>query len=1281
MSDKAKMIHLTIDDKGVEAREGQTVLQVCREQKLARIPSLCYDPLLPPYGSCFLCVVEVEGFGRLLPSCSTPVREGMVVRTDTPKVRDSRKMALELLLSNHYADCRAPCTLACPAGVDVQGYISLISMGKLGEAVSLIRERNPLPLTCGRVCVRYCEVKGCRRVNVDEAVGINNLKRYAADYEMENHPPALPGPDNGHRVAVVGGGPAGLSCAYYLRMKGYGVTIFEQFPKLGGMLRYGIPEYRLPRDVLDREIGFITGDIGVEIRTGSSLGRDFTVESLRKDGYEAVFLALGALGSKSMRVPGEFETRGVETGLKFLMGQDLEGHKKLKGRVVVVGGGNTAVDVARTSLRLGADEVIILYRRTRREMPADPVEIHDAEAEGVRIDLLAAPVEVVRSDDGGLKGLTCIRMELGEPDDSGRRRPVPREGSEYFLPADTVFAAIGQESELKCIGGQCDGVIGTTKWKTIVVNDKTLETAVPGVFAGGDVVSGPDVVIGAIAHGRRAALGIDEFIRTGRVTPGPGEFLSRKDAFGIPEKEWESVRKTDRQAYREMEPGERIKTFDEAVLGLTGEAAGAESARCLECGCQVYLTCELRQLADEYGVNISRFKGEVKRGKIDDRHPFIRIDNNKCILCSRCIRTCGETLGISALGFVNRGFRTEVRPAANKPLQETPCVSCGNCVDVCPTGALITRMPGFKKILPVATEKTRTTCHQCSVGCSMDVEVAAPDLFWVSSHECDGFASEGESANRGYLCVKGRYNIEYMMDPDSLFRPLIREGGKHREAPWNEALKTTRERLSEIASRHGPESVALFGAPYRTNEELYLLQKLGRAVLGTGNVGSFTGLDGGHALDVLEESLGAAASTATLRDLENADVVLLVNSDVDEENFVAGMLSRWAVRKGGTLVAVGSTSRAIDRWVGLRLDARRGTGAALLAGISHCVLAGGKEDGAFIGEKVEGLDAWKSLAASFTPDKVSGQTGVAVDAIERAAGLIANPQARVVALYGIDSRAEISGGDLGCLVNLLLITGKMGGGSGLLLLEGAGNAQGARDVGLTPSWLPGHEAAGDAGALGKMAALWGAGTDLKGARTRAQLLESLRAGRIRGALVFGEDPFINPLYRDALAGVEFLAVADTRMTLTAMDADVVLPLCTMVETEGTVTSGERRVQKVARVFEPRCTMEGWQILGALIREGAATGGGGSVFDVWKEMKKAVPQLSGLDPKAPQDRPFYWSFDGSGENGRELYNGRFRTGSGKARLVKVEHAGPAAAASRAYLVYQQSYRDMKSRLLG
>jgi len=344
-----KKINITIDEKKIQVESGITILKAARDNNITDIPTLCYDPELPPYGSCFLCVVEVEGFPRLLPACSSPVGEGMVIKTNSEKVIETRKTALELLLSEHFADCDAPCELECPAHVDVQGYIALISRGLHREAIELIRKTNPLPVTCGRICVRKCEIK-CRRSIIDEtAVGINYLKRYASDVERNIHIKEKVKEKKTEKIAIVGGGPSGLTAAYFLAKEGYRITVFDMMPKLGGMLRYGIPEYRLPKKILDQEIQFIL-DLGVEVKMNTKLGVDFTIESLKKDGYKSIYLALGAWKSQSMRLPEEDKLEGVIPGIKYLRENQMGTSEKLSGNVVIVGGGNTAIDAARTSL-------------------------------------------------------------------------------------------------------------------------------------------------------------------------------------------------------------------------------------------------------------------------------------------------------------------------------------------------------------------------------------------------------------------------------------------------------------------------------------------------------------------------------------------------------------------------------------------------------------------------------------------------------------------------------------------------------------------------------------------------------------------------------------------------------------------------------------------------------------------------------------------------------------------------------------------------------------------
>ena len=502
-----------------------------------------------------------------------------VMKVRTPSQR--------ILHFNQSDDRLAPCRQTCPAEIDIPKYIAQIREGDYEGAVDTIRERNPLLLACGRVCPHPCEVN-CRRAIEDEPVSINQLKRFAADYEM-NSGKRLPvplAPLTDKRIAVVGGGPAGLTCAFFLRRLGHEVTIFEAMPKMGGMLRYGIPEYRLPKKVLDWEINGIL-ELGVESRCNLRFGTDFDVDSLKTDGYDAIFLGIGAWKDSSLRVEGE-QLRGCYTGIDFL--SRLAGGEPIPtGRsAVIIGGGNTAIDCTRNLIRLGVEEVNLVYRRTRNEMPANPVEIEAAEEEGVKFTFLAAPVRVVGDENGITTHLEYLKMQLGEPDASGRRRPVPIEGSETLMETDMVITAIGQSPDVSFTEKlkQQLAELKTTRWNTIEVDPATLQSDIPYVFCAGDAATGPSLVVDAIGGGRRAARSIHQYVMEEEVRANPAEL--QKNLIDETLFEYvEGIIKSKRAPMPELPVAERIKSFVEADQVLSEEAALGESLRCLFC----CLTC------------------------------------------------------------------------------------------------------------------------------------------------------------------------------------------------------------------------------------------------------------------------------------------------------------------------------------------------------------------------------------------------------------------------------------------------------------------------------------------------------------------------------------------------------------------------------------------------------------------------------------------------------------------------------------------------------------------
>jgi len=470
----------------------------------------------------------------------------------------------------------APCKAACPAHISVQGYVALIAQGKYREALELIKRDNPFPVVCGRVCNHPCE-SACMRQEVDDPVAIMYLKRFVADLDLKKETRFIPEikESKDKKVAVVGAGPAGLTAAYYLAVAGYKVTVFEALPVAGGMLAVGIPDYRLPQDLLAAEIDIIKA-LGVEIKLNTAIGKDVSISDLQRD-YDALFVGVGAHQGSKLGVDGE-ELDGNIQGIDFLRRVNLGEKLSLGKRVAVVGGGNVAMDAVRTALRTGSEEAFVLYRRTREEMPAADEEIEEALHEGIKMEFLAAPVRII-GDKGKVVGIECVRMELGEADESGRRRPVPIKGSEFILDVDAVVPAIGQTSDLTAFK-EIDG-ISMSRWQTIDVDELTFAATDCGIFAGGDAVSGPATVIEAINAGKEAAISIDRYLAGQDIKAGRKR--DWKSNIAKPTN-YEKRKKEARIRPAELDPETRKTNFDEVVLAYSEEQARKEAEKCLSCG-------------------------------------------------------------------------------------------------------------------------------------------------------------------------------------------------------------------------------------------------------------------------------------------------------------------------------------------------------------------------------------------------------------------------------------------------------------------------------------------------------------------------------------------------------------------------------------------------------------------------------------------------------------------------------------------------------------------------
>ncbi|EPN4262174.1 TPA: formate dehydrogenase subunit alpha [Vibrio vulnificus] len=1272
------MIQIVIDGKYRIVEAGQTVLQAAKVCGV-EIPSLCGMNRSGEKIPCDLCVVEVESGGTRR-ACELEVYNGLTVNTQSEALSAHRKQALNRIMSDHYADCEAPCKTACPAGVDIQSYLYHIAQNDHQKAIEVIKRTLPMPLSIGRVCPAFCESE-CRRSLVDDAIAIRQLKRHAADADLAAQEAYTPEKkaDKNKRIAIVGSGPGGLTAGYYLTNEGYQVDVFEAMPQAGGWLRYGIPEYRLPKSILDKEIELMCRN-GMAIHTDKKLGRDISLSQLSQD-YDAVCLAVGASKAVAMDYPGS-DLDGCYLGVDYLKDFVTEQRFTTGKKVAVIGGGNTAIDCARTAVRTGADTTLI-YRRTRDEMPAEDYEIEEAEHEGVKFHFLTNPARNIADEHGRVCSVKLEKMALGAPDASGRRRPEAT--GEYFTEAfDTVIAAVSQQADLSFMQGEAL-TLPLTRWNTADANPQTMHSGTGNIFSIGDFRRGPATAVEAVADGRIAAQAIDRFFDGDMENIPLKPFNSRKEQKlkQVDPLHFSHLQKVARTIMPELTSQQREQSFEEVELGFDNAEAMAEAARCLECGCQVNTSCDLRDYATEYGaeqhfhysVNIKSHDEWQALRQNDPRHKypldhsseFIVFDANRCISCGQCIQACREQSVQGVLSFMNlEKGRPVVRPDCRPNfggqgvrMGDSRCVQCGACVQACPVGAMTDardRSQGRETPL----KKVDTICTYCGVGCklTMHVDEAANRIRYVEGAH--------SPVNEGMLCVKGRYGFDFVASEERLTTPLIRKDGWLQPASWQEAISLIADKFSTIKQDFGGRALAGFSSAKTTNEDNYAFQKFMRRELGTNNVDHCARLCHASTVTGLEASLGSGAMTNDIPSIKHSDVIFIIGSDTSAAHPVIASHIKQAVRHHGARLIVADPKRiGMADHAELYLAHRPGTDVMLINGVMQQIIKNGWYDMEYIEERVDGFDTMlqEVMSPAYALDKVELVTGVKADDIFAMARMIGTAK-RTAVYYSMGITQHTTGHDnVRSIANLQLLCGNIGiEGGGINPLRGQSNVQGACDMGALPNNYPGYQKVYNPLVREKFVIEWDApNLSAEPGLTLTEIIDGACRRDVRALYVMGENPVLSdPNQAHVIEGLEaldFLVVQDIFLTETAQYADVVLPSCSFAEKSGHFTNTERRVQRIyPAVNPPGEAKEDWRIIQEIANAMGSDWHYRSVVDITNEITRVTPQYAGLKWDNITREGVQWPSNKNNPAGtRIMHQTQFTRGKGQMEAIPFRYA--------------------------